>query len=60
MKPIYVIGGTLIDGKGGKPLDNSFVEIVGNKIKTVGERRDIKVPQDGEIIDATGKCVLQG
>lgn len=55
-------GGTLIDGKGGKPVKDSVVVVDGTKIKSVGEEGKIEIPRGNEVetIDAKGKTVMPG
>jgi len=50
--------GRLIDGNGGAVVENATILIENNKIKAVG--KDISIPQDAEIIDASGKTVMPG
>jgi hypothetical protein len=57
---IAVIGGTLIDGNGGDPIEDSVVIVEGNRILAVGEQGEIDVPDDAITIDAVGKFVLPG
>ena len=57
--PLVIQGGRLIDGNGGKPIENATVIIEGNRIKRVaGEKMEI--PKEALIIDAKGKTVLPG
>jgi len=59
--PVTVIsGGTLIDGTGGKPLDNAVVVIRGNKIVAVGKRGAVSIPKGARIITADHKFILPG
>ena len=55
-------GGTLIDGTGKPPVQDSLVVTEGNKITFVGkaERFDIPKGQNVRIIDAKGKTVMPG
>jgi len=55
-----LVGGTLIDGFGGKPIRNSVVLIEGDRIKAVGTRAEVKVPADTEIISTEGMSVMPG
>jgi predicted amidohydrolase YtcJ len=55
-----VLCGCLVDGTGRPALDDVTILIEGNKITAVGERKNIMIPHDAEIIDATGKTVLHG
>ena len=55
-----LVGGTLIDGFGGKPLQNSVIIIEGERIKTVGQVGRIEIPKNAEIISTEGMSVLPG
>ncbi|MGH9557020.1 MAG: amidohydrolase family protein [Terriglobales bacterium] len=55
-----LVGGTLIDGYGGKPIRNSVVLIEGERIKAVGQVGTLAVPADAEVISAEGMSVLPG
>src|SRR5262245_13803338 len=55
-----LIGGRLIDGYGGAPLDNSVVLIEGDRIKAVGRVGEVTVPADAEVISTEGMSVLPG
>jgi imidazolonepropionase-like amidohydrolase len=57
---MVIRGGTLIDGLGGPPLQNSVIVIQGNRITAVGAAGQVQVPQGAEIIDATGKWITPG
>jgi imidazolonepropionase-like amidohydrolase len=52
--------GTLIDGRGGKPVKDAVVLIQGNRIAGVGERGKAKLPRDAEVIDCSGYTVMPG
>ncbi len=55
-----LVGGTLIDGFGGKPLPNSVVLIEGERIKAVGQVGSLPIPANAEIISTEGMSVLPG
>jgi imidazolonepropionase-like amidohydrolase len=55
-----LVGGTLIDGYGGKPLQNSVVIIEGERIKAVGQIGSIDIPRNAEVISTEGMSVLPG
>lgn len=59
-KPIALVGGTLIDGYGGKPIRNSVILIEGERIKAVGTTGTLQVPPDAEVISTEGMTVLPG
>lgn len=55
-----LVGGTLIDGFGGKPLYNSVILVDGERITAVGRVGEVAVPADAEIISTEGMSVLPG
>jgi imidazolonepropionase-like amidohydrolase len=55
-----MVGGTLIDGYGGKPIYNSVIIIEGKKIVKVGHQGNIEIPKDAEIISTEGMSVMPG
>lgn len=57
---VAFIGATLIDGTGKPPLHDSVIITDGNRIKQVGSRTQISVPENAEIVDLTGKTVTPG
>ena len=60
-QPALVIeGGTLIDGNGGAPLQDSAVVIQGNKITAVGRKGQVTYPPNAQVINANGKFLVPG
>ncbi len=57
---LAIVGGRLIDGYGGPPLNNSVVLISGNRISAVGTQADTDIPDGARIIDADGRTVMPG
>lgn len=57
---LALVGGRLIDGYGGPPLEDSVILISGNRISAVGRRGALAVPPDARVVDARGKSVLPG
>ncbi|NIM15798.1 MAG: amidohydrolase family protein [Candidatus Aminicenantes bacterium] len=57
---LALVGGTLIDGYGGKPLPNSVILIEGEYIKAIGQVGAIEIPGDARIISTEGMSVLPG
>jgi imidazolonepropionase-like amidohydrolase len=55
-----LVGGTLIDGYGGKPIPNSVIIIEGERVKAVGQVGVLAIPRDAEIISTEGMSVLPG
>jgi predicted amidohydrolase YtcJ len=58
--PRAILGGTLIDGTGRPPLNDSVVLVKGNWVIAVGKRGDVEIPDGAELIDASGMTVLPG
>jgi imidazolonepropionase-like amidohydrolase len=57
---IALIGGTLIDGTGHSPVENTTVLIEGKKIKAVGPMDKVKIPEGAKKINVSGKWILPG
>jgi len=57
---IALVGGTLIDGTGGRPIRNSVVLIDGERITAVGTVDSRAVPAGYQIISTEGMSVLPG
>ncbi|MCA1578021.1 MAG: amidohydrolase family protein [Acidobacteria bacterium] len=55
-----LVGGTLIDGYGSKPIRNSVVIIEGERIKAVGQVGTLAIPRGAEVISTEGMTVLPG
>ncbi len=55
-----LVGGTLIDGFGSKPIRNSVILIEGEKIKAVGRVGELEIPENAEVISTEGMSVLPG
>ncbi len=59
-RPIAIVHGTVIDGRGGPPLADGTVIVRGALIEAVGPAGAIKVPPDAQVLDARGKSVMPG
>jgi hypothetical protein len=55
-----LVGGRLIDGYGGPPLDDTVVLIEGERITAVGRLGELEVPRGAEVISTEGMSVLPG
>jgi len=55
-----LVGGTLLDGFGSKPIRNSVVIIEGERIKAIGQVGSLTIPSGAEIISTEGMTVLPG
>ena len=59
--PALVIeGGTLIDGLGGEPLEDSVILIENGRFAAIGARGQVTIPTGAEIYNAAGKTILPG
>ena len=59
-RPIVIMNGTLIDGTGKSPIQNSTVVVVGSKIIEVGQTSEVDIPKDVKVLNAIGKTVIPG
>jgi imidazolonepropionase-like amidohydrolase len=57
---IAIVGATLIDGRGGPPVNDSIVIVQGERITEVGNRLSAKIPANAQVIDARGLTLLPG
>ena len=51
---------TVIDATGGPARTDMTVLITGNRITVIGQTRNIIVPKDAQVVDATGKFLIPG
>ena len=56
---VAVVGGTVIDGNGGKPINEGVILIEGKRIAAVGDR-STQIPSRAKQIAAAGKFVIPG
>lgn len=59
-KIMAIKGGTLIDGTGGEPMEKAIVLVEGSNIIAVGKEKEIDIPEETRVIDATEKTVMPG
>jgi imidazolonepropionase-like amidohydrolase len=55
-----LVGGTLVDGFGGRPVRNSVVLVEGERITAVGQVGTLNVPAGATVISTDGMTVLPG
>src|SRR6266545_8302840 len=55
-----LVGGTLVDGFAGPPIQNSVILIDGDRISAVGQVGTLAVPSGAEVISTEGMTVLPG
>jgi len=62
MKDSYRVlkGGTLIDGNGGVPVENSIVIIKNDRIKVAKKASSVSIPKGADVVDVSGKTVMPG
>jgi len=58
--PRAIVGGTLIDGTGRPPVPDSVVVIRNGEIDCAGNRDECQVPDNVEVLDASGKWITPG
>ncbi len=59
-RAMALVGGRLIDGFGGRPLEDSVVLIEGERIRAVGRVGEVAIPPGAEIVSTEGMSVLPG
>ncbi len=57
---IALVGGTLIDGSGAPPIENTVLLIDGERIAGVGQMGILRVPDDYRVISTEGRTVMPG
>jgi len=57
--PVAIVGGTLLDGNGGPPVEDAVVVIRGERIEAVGGPAT-PVPEGARRVDATGRYIIPG
>ncbi|MBM4184642.1 MAG: amidohydrolase family protein [Gemmatimonadetes bacterium] len=53
-------GGTLIDGRGGAPIEDAVVVVRGDRIWAVGRRGQVPIPAGANVIRTAGRTILPG
>jgi imidazolonepropionase-like amidohydrolase len=53
-------GGTLIDGRGGPPLENAVVVIKNGRFLSIGQSGQIEIPPGAKVVDTRGLTLLPG
>lgn len=57
---LALVGGRIIDGYGGPPIEHGVVLIAGERITAVGRKSEIAVPPGTRVISTEGMSVLPG
>ncbi len=55
-----IVGGTVIDGLGGDPIENGVVLLEDDRILAVGSAETVEIPNGASRIDASGMTVMPG
>lgn len=55
-----IVGATVIDGNGGRPMPNATVVIKNGRITAVGPRASTRVPPGARVIDGSGRFLTPG
>ncbi len=59
-KTLVIEGGMLIDGTGSPPLPDAVIVISNGHITAVGNQRNLKIPEESEIISLRDSTILPG
>lgn len=57
---IAITGATIIDGTGRTPVKDGCVIVTDGLISAVGNKKDIEIPRNAQVIDARGLTLLPG
>ena len=57
---LAIVGATVIDGTGAPPRPDAVVVVEDRRIVSVGGRGSVVLPDDADVIDATGKWLIPG
>ena len=60
LSQLAIVGGMLIDGHEGVPIQNSVILVDGDRITHVGTVSDTEIPSTARVIDANGLTVMPG
>jgi hypothetical protein len=53
-----LIGATTVAENGARPIVDSVIVIAGKKIRSVGERKDVPIPQNSDRTDLAGRWIV--
>ena len=57
---LAIVGGRLVDGYGGLPVQNAAVLVSGDRITRVGDVNSVGIPEGVKTLDANGMTILPG
>lgn len=55
-----IVGGSVVDLDGGKPLEDAVILVEGERIRAIAERGEVVIPPEAAVIDASGKWLIPG
>jgi imidazolonepropionase-like amidohydrolase len=56
----YILGGRMIDCTGAAPVQDPVIVVEGNRIREIGTRSTMKVPDDADILDCGTATLIPG
>lgn len=59
-RDIALVGGTVIDGNGGPPLEDACILLRGREILAVGPASGMGIPDEARVFDVSGRTLLPG
>ena len=57
---LALVGGRVLDGFGGPPIEDGVVLVAGERIVAVGPRAEVDLPEGVLVVDTEGMTVLPG
>ncbi|MFN6934485.1 MAG: amidohydrolase family protein, partial [Tsuneonella sp.] len=57
---VALLGATIVDGNGGKPIEDGVILLDGDRIVAVGPRATLNLPAGARRIDVSGKWITPG
>ncbi|EED31721.1 amidohydrolase [gamma proteobacterium NOR5-3] len=55
-----IVGGNVVNLDGGAALENAVILVDGERITSIGRRSDVAIPDDAQLIDASGRWLIPG
>lgn len=59
-KAVAIVGGILVDGRGGAAVPDAAILVRGDRIAAAGPRAEVRLPPGAEVVEARGQTVLPG
>ena len=57
---LALVGGRIVDGYEGRPIEDGVILVAGDRIASLGPRSAVRVPEGVETIDTRGMTILPG